>query len=56
MFLHFKDGSFSLWGLALTWCWRFSDLKQDCPCFHVTDFKPGEVNHVDIFLWSTEVI
>lgn len=38
------------------WCWRFSNFKQDRPCFHVTDLEPGEVNHVDIFFRRTEVI
>jgi len=41
---------------ASRWCWRFGDLKQDCPRFHVTDLKPSEVDHVDIFFWRTKVI
>lgn len=43
-------------GLRLTWCGRFCDLKQDGPCLHVADLEPGEVDHVDIFLWGAQVV
>lgn len=43
-------------GLRLTWCGRFCDLKQDGPCLHVADLEPGEVDHVDVFLWGTQVV
>ena len=48
--------SLSSYGSNLTWHWRFGNLKQYCAGLHVSDLKPGEVDHVDILLWRAEVI